>query len=325
MCKHARLDHPGCLHHVTAHAIDWIDLFMDDLDRESFVRTMERVFADSGVRCLAWALMTNHVHLLIETGHVRLSVVMQRLLQMHAQSFNRRHGHRGHVLGKRFSSKIVDGDSYLLLAVRYVHRNPLSAGIVSTIDELETYPWTGHAALMGRRPNAFQDVESVLSMLGSDERSARCALLEFVGSELGSTMQPLPGSTHLDFPRRAQAEACVFGVRALNARTSYISETIRALDTRDARRATLQLAGWDIDRVLDDVCRRIDAEREAVVRGSKTRIARAARDVVAFVACEYLGMKQTAAARRLGVGQTSISRALERGRDQGMEWFGANR
>src|SRR6185436_2190241 len=104
MPRHTRLDHPGATHHVTARGIERSSLFADDYDRASFVRTLSRVLPSSGMRCLAWALMTNHIHLVVQTGAVPLWKVFHRVLTIHAIRFNRRHERVGHLMQNRFDS-----------------------------------------------------------------------------------------------------------------------------------------------------------------------------------------------------------------------------
>jgi len=314
MTRHTRLDYPGCVHHVTARGVARTRLFADDFDRRCFVRSMERVFSESGVRCLAWALMDNHVHLLVETGEVPLSRVMHRLLQLHAQRFNRRHGRCGHLFQNRFRSDVVRRDAHLREAIRYVHLNPVRAGIVPGIESLERHPWTGHAVLVGARPNRFQDVAGVLDLFASRGTDGREEMRRFLKDGLvddaGSTQREPP----LDVARRAQKEARVFGVASLRARTAYLDRVVRAAGSRELRRAALRRDGWTIDRVLDEVCVRMKADDRGVREGRKTPREHRARAVVAYLSCDRLGATQTDVARRTGVRQATIARAVPRGR-----------
>jgi putative transposase len=314
MPRRARLDYPGCLHHVTARGIERRRLFVDDFDRRCFVRSMERLFPETGVRCLAWALMDNHVHLLVETGDVPLSRVMHRLLQRHAQRFNRRHVRSGRLFQNRFRSDIVRSGPHLLEAVRYVHLNPVRAGMVQSVKSLATYPWTGHAVLMGDRPNRFQDVDGVLALVGTTKASAAAEMRTFLEDGLTDGSPDPARRPTLVVSHRAQEEAGIFGVASLRARDAYVDRVVRKLDSRDLRRAALRRDGWTIDRVIDIVCRRMRADAASVREGRRTPREHRARAVIAYLSCERLGTKQTDVARRTGVRQSSVSRALGRGR-----------
>ena len=87
----------------------------------------------------AWVLLSNHFHLLVQTGALPLARSMGSLLTGYAGAFNRRHHRRGHLLQNRYKSIVCEAEPYLLELVRYLHRNPLRAGLVSNLEVLEPY------------------------------------------------------------------------------------------------------------------------------------------------------------------------------------------
>jgi len=78
---------------------------------------------------------------------------MRRLMTGYAVTFNKRHKRSGHLFQNRYKSVVCEGDPYLLELIRYIHLNPLRAGLVKNLRELDKYPWTGHSVIMGRRKN----------------------------------------------------------------------------------------------------------------------------------------------------------------------------
>ena len=102
MSHSPRLDEPGALHHVWSRGVARCDIYVDDRDRARFLEIVALVLKEAHGRCLAWALMGNHHHLVIETGRDPLPRVMQRINQRHAQSFNRRHDRVGETGGNRW-------------------------------------------------------------------------------------------------------------------------------------------------------------------------------------------------------------------------------
>jgi len=178
-----RIDAPGCIHHVMARGIDGRDIFQDDRDRSCYLDLLARFVAEHGAGLLAWALMPNHVHLVLETGHRPLWRTMHRLGTAYGRRFNGRHGRRGYVFQDRYRAILVDRESYLLSVVRYVHRNPLRAGLVRDLRALEGYPWTGHAVLMSRREASFQSTRPILERFGPDPEQARRALRAWMDME----------------------------------------------------------------------------------------------------------------------------------------------
>ena len=124
--------------------------------------------------------MPNHAHALLRTGDLPLSRLAQRWLGPYATSFNRIHRRTGYLFQNRFKNTLVEEDSCLLELVRYIHLNPVRSRLDVSIDSLSTYPWTGHAVLLGQRQFPAQDVDFVLSQFGSTLGSARRAYELFV-------------------------------------------------------------------------------------------------------------------------------------------------
>jgi putative transposase len=134
---------------VTARAIGGDALFRDDLDRRVFLAQFARAATSSRWSCHAYCLMTTHYHLLVETSQKALSRGMHRLNGCYAQSFNARHGRKGHLFEERFSAYLVEGDRYVEQASRYILENPVRAGMCERID---LWPWSGRLLLTGTVP-----------------------------------------------------------------------------------------------------------------------------------------------------------------------------
>jgi hypothetical protein len=124
--------------------------------------------------------MPNHFHLLLRTGNIPISTVMRRLLTGYAIWFNRSRRRHGHLFQNRFKSILCQKDAYLLELVRYIHLNPLRAGLVRGLVELDNYPYSGHSTLMDRLKNSWQETEEILSLFGKIPDSARRSYRMFV-------------------------------------------------------------------------------------------------------------------------------------------------
>jgi REP element-mobilizing transposase RayT len=168
---------------VIARGIERRPIFSDDRDRGDFLSRVARIFPECGTGCFAWALMPNHVHMVLRTGDRPLATVMARLLTGYAKRFNERHERVGHLFQNRYLSLFADDDDHLLTLVRYVHLNPVKGGIVTSVDELAAYPWTGHSVLMGRCRAPFQSTAEVLAAFSSDTGAARKVLERWMTDE----------------------------------------------------------------------------------------------------------------------------------------------
>jgi REP element-mobilizing transposase RayT len=185
MPRGARLDVPGTLHHVIIRGIERGVIFTDEEDRNEFLRRMGTLAKGSGTAIYAFALMTNHLHILLKSGESGLSTYMRRMLSGYAQYYNRRHKRAGHLFQNRYKSIICEEKSYFDKLVAYIHLNPLKAGIVDSFEELARYPWSGHAVLMRRINHDWFDRDYVLRFFGSTDVNARRAYLVFLEQEMG--------------------------------------------------------------------------------------------------------------------------------------------
>ena len=190
MPRKSRIDTPGALHHIIARGVDRKKIFKDDKDRDNFLERLGAVLEETQTYCFAWALIPNHFHLLMRTGATPISTVMRRLLTGYAVSFNRRHRRYGHLFQNRYKSILCQEDPYLLELFRYIHLNPLRAGIVSDLRSLDKYPHCGHAVILGKRKYSWQNSEYVLRLFAKKVSTASSRYREFVKKGLAQGRRP---------------------------------------------------------------------------------------------------------------------------------------
>jgi REP element-mobilizing transposase RayT len=157
MPRGPRIDFPGAVHHVYARGIEKRDIFLDDIDRDSFLHRVGGNLSRWGIRCPAWSLMPNHFHLLLQSDNGSLPSFMRCLLTGFSKYFNERHKRVGHLFQNRYKSPIVEKTKNFLFVVKYIHLNPLGAGIVRSVADLEEYPWTGHRKILHGGSPEWQD------------------------------------------------------------------------------------------------------------------------------------------------------------------------
>ena len=180
MPRTARLDTPGVLHHVMIRGIERRKIFRNNKDREDFIERLESLCPGTHTNCYAWAFIPNHAHFLFRTGTEPLSRLMRRLLTGYVIGFNHRHGRRGQLFQNRYKSIICQEETYLRELVRYIHLNPVRAGMVQTVDELRRYKYCGHSSLMGKAKRDWQDTDYVLGYFGKRKAEARKKYESFV-------------------------------------------------------------------------------------------------------------------------------------------------
>ena len=141
MSRPLRIEYPDAWHHVMNRASGKKALFLDDDDRFAFIDVLKDTSNLFNLRVSSYCLMSNHYHLLVQTADANLSRCMRHINGIYTQRYNRKYGFDGSIFRGRYKSLLVDEDNYLLALVRYIHRNPLRAGLV---DNLSSYKWSSH-------------------------------------------------------------------------------------------------------------------------------------------------------------------------------------
>jgi putative transposase len=180
MARPLRIQFPGAVYHLTTRGVDRQPIFRDRDDRLAFLRLLDRVATLDEFRIHAFCLMTNHVHLLVETPRGNVGTGMHRLLHRHARRFNHRHGRRGHLFEERYGSSLLRSEEHLLSAARYIALNPVRAGLC---DDPAAWPWSSHRATAGLGPRPrFLVTDWLLGVLDARPEVAHARYRDFIGA-----------------------------------------------------------------------------------------------------------------------------------------------
>ena len=123
------------IYHIMLRGINQQVIFEDDEDSFKFVETLENYKAVSGYKVFAYCLMSNHIHILIKVEKEDLDLIMKRIAGSYVYWYNWKYYRKGHLFQDRFKSEPIEDDSYFLTVLRYIHQNPVKAGIVKSIDD----------------------------------------------------------------------------------------------------------------------------------------------------------------------------------------------
>lgn len=304
MPRTARIDIPNLLQHVIVRGIEKGDIFTSDDDRHDFVTRFSRLLESTGTECLAWALLSNHFHLLLRMRDVPLSKFMRRLLTGYAVTFNLRHNRSGHLFQNRYKSLVCDEEEYLLELVRYIHLNPLRAGVVAKLDKLDSYPWCGHSVLLARKELRGQSTAEVLSYFSPSVAAARRHYRSFIqdGIRMG---------------RRDE----LVGIGVFKGNQAVELQDSRVLGNEDFVERIIRQAGMEspdrkitLDRILEIVAATLDiTETELMSRTRALRVANA-RSIICHIAYTS-GHRGVDIARRLKISGAGVTIAARRGRE----------
>ena len=321
MPRKSRIDAPGALHHIVARGIERCKIFRDDTDRNNFLDRLGRIIRETKTSCFGWALIPNHFHLLLRTGAVPIATVMRRLLTGYAVSHNRRHRRSGHLFQNRYKSILCQEDAYLLELVRYIHLNPIRAGIVKDLNALNKYPFSGHSAIMGKVMRQWQDIEWVLKLYDDRLWMGRRRYRAFVekGISQGRRSDLMGGGLIRSSGGwagvKAKRKAKVFekSDERILGDGDFVEEVLAAAQEEMDKRYRLAAQGYDLDTIASKVCDMMDLEASSLWAPGKERKRVEARSVLCYWAVRDLGTNLAELSRRLKLSLSGVSLSVKRG------------
>jgi putative transposase len=321
MPRLARLDAPGVLHHIMIRGIERRNIFRIKKDREDFLDRLSTLLPETQTSCYAWVLMSNHAHFLFRTGNVPLATLMRRLLTGHAVSFNRRHRRHGQLFQNRYKSIVCQEDIYLRELVRYIHLNPVRAGIVEDITQLNKYPYCGHSAILGIEDRIWQDVNTVLGYFGKTVKSARKSYLSYMESgfdqghrdELtgGGLIRSLGGWSEI--ARTNLKASHTKSDERILGESAFVSDILSQANEKYERKYELKRLGYDLNRVAMKVSEIYQIDTEDILSKGKQQKKVKARSLFCYWAVNELGVSLTELARQIGISVPAVGYSVERG------------
>jgi len=319
VARQTRLDAPGTLHHIMIRGIDGLQIFHDDLDREDFISRISQLVEKTGTKILAWALIGNHVHLLIFSGHQGISKFMRCLLTGYAIKYNRKYHRSGHLFQNRYKSIVCEEEPYLLELVRYIHLNPLRASLVKNIEELDWYPWSGHSVLIGKRKNNWQEREYVLRQFSEERGRAIRAYRKFIdeGKDQGRRMDLVGGGLIRSLggwsqvlSLRGNKEEVEHDARILGG-GDFVANILREADRNVRRQLRVGERRVIVDRLIEKICSEEGIEEQELRNGGRRRKISQVRANVSYQLSHDLGVPTAEIARHLGVCTSAIVKAIQ--------------
>jgi len=177
MARKPRIEFPGALYHVIARGNHRNQIFLTPKDYQKYLYLVQRYKERYDFQLYAYALMSNHLHLLIETADIPLSKIMQGLQQTYTQFFNWKYDKVGHLFQGRYKAIICQKNIYLLELIRYIQLNPIRAGVAKS---LANYPWTSYSYYLKDKRDKLIDTDFVLRQFGHDKTTARRYYQQFI-------------------------------------------------------------------------------------------------------------------------------------------------
>ena len=304
---------PGALYHVMGRCLDQYKLFPEDSDREYFLACFSRYLQQSTAICYAWALMSNHYHLVFRLGSTELWEILKPLNMRYALYHKKRTKRRGPLFMDRFKSIATQDQDYAKELIRYVHLNPLRAGVVKNIEALDRYPWTGHAALMGNVKRNFQDTQAVLKRFGSSTAVARINyrgyILEGVKThDVADRIVELVRRSNSGSEAGRKSDCWVIGDR------NFVQNAIAAATRRQLRVNRFELEGRSFGTILNLIEKKFQITEDTIRIRHRGGAGSDARKVFAWLAVKIYRAPIAEVALFLDTGFSAVSAMARAGR-----------
>lgn len=286
MSRPLRIEFPGAYYHVMNRGLASRNIFADRSDRDQFLKLLADCHEMWGIRVIAYCLMGNHYHLLVQTPHANLSRVMRHLDGLYTQRYNRRHKRDGPLFRGRYKAILIDGDEYLLAVARYIHHNPVAAGLSRSP---EGYAWSSCSLYLkpGGRP-VWLDADQLLSRFPVKKRLK--TFLTFMRSKIEEPVEAFYQAA-CTRPMLGSGEF-IEGIRAKLKR--------KPTDVKEVPEAKAYLRP-DSKTCLEIVARVYGSGTEELLRSRRGR-RNEARAMAMYVCRRMAGMKHEAIAQVFGVG-----------------------
>ncbi|MBD3422704.1 MAG: hypothetical protein GF398_21530 [Chitinivibrionales bacterium] len=278
MPRIARFEYPGAMVHIMSRGLDGMKIFQDSMDRAFFLSHLRDGLKRTGYMCYAWTLMDTHYHLFLRTSELPMSFLMRSLNGSYGKYYNKKYHRRGYLFQDRFKSILCYEQDYARQMIRYIHLNPVRAGLVEGLEELATWDWCGHGFLLNA-PRAtgrsFQNREEALRRFGKTENEAIDAYTSYLVEGLEKNRQKAAGS--LNFFLGNAMKQSTKGLPAIIGNPEFVRN---ARERNALRLSNLKAYQTDPDllkEIADNVCSKYDITQQELLRQGRNNARSKAR------------------------------------------------
>jgi len=309
--------------------INGIQIFGERDDCTDFLDRLKKLCESKAMSVYAWALMSNHFHLLVRTGNVQLSGSMRKILTGYVVNYNRRHKRYGHLFQNRYKSILCEDDPYLLELTRYIHLNPLRAGIVKGGEELDRYQWCGHSVIMGKVKGEWQDRDTILAYFGKRRKRAIEKYKEFITDGIkegsrpdlvgGGLIRSLGDWSQVLSLRRSGSK--VFSDERILGSSEFVKEAITDADEKAKETLRLKSKITDLSTLAKKICVGEEVEERELRSGQRKRSVVKSRRLFCQISVRHMGYSGADVARFLGITTSAVNRLAVSEGLQGIEKY----
>lgn len=288
MARKPRIHFPGAVHHVILRGNAGQSIFFNDQDRCRLYLILQYAVEKFGCRIHGFCFMTNHIHLVVQTGNVPLSHIMQNISLRYTKWINHTQSRTGHLFQGRYKALLLDADTYMKELIRYIHLNPVRGAMVTSPDD---YPWSGHRGYLGQEVLPWLTTDWVLATFSADRRKAKKNYADFIADGIGEA-------------KRDEFHSGTCEGRILGGDNFTDEVFIKTNQQRDK--------GYSLSEIIDIVCQHYDITIEQLKAPGKVRPYSEARAVAALLVTELPGSTLTELGKMLERNIAPLGRAGRR-------------
>ena len=286
MARPLRVEYSGAVYHIINRGNAGENLYRSSRDREKFLSYLKKAAERFSIKVHTYCLMSNHFHILMETTHPNLSKSVQWINVSYAGYFNRKYNRNGHLFQGRFKSILVDADSYLKQLSRYIHLNPVRAGLV---DRPADYDWSSYNSFVGKKiAPEWLETHWLLSQFGRKRKEAIANYINFVETVDAKRLQN---------PEKELVGGFILGTPDFTkwVKESFLSHRTDHKEIPQLRRLKPAIK---VEMVVSAVCVEFNQDKELLLnKGRKRNIA---RDIAIYLARDLTGASGKALGKYFG-------------------------
>lgn len=266
MARKNRSHLPGAFYHVMLRGNYGQSIFFSDADRYKFTLLVQEAIERFNVQLHGFCWMSNHVHMIFRVSENQISLAIQNIAFRYTRYINHRKERKGHLFQGRFRSDLVEDSKYLLELIRYVHLNPVRAGIVTKPEE---YYWSGHRAYLGLETISWLTQEHVLMKFDPNEKVSRERYRKYINYESSSDKD---------------LEEFGIEISLSQERAHLVENFIENISISKPKQSNEKSnsTAYTLNDLIDHVCRILEQPSSIVVMKGKDRIGSRARSLVAY-------------------------------------------
>jgi len=295
MARPLRIEYEGAFYHVTGRGNERKEIFQTKKDYERFKHYLIGAQDKYDFLLHGYVLMTNHYHLIIETSKANLNRIMHYINGSYTTYFNRKQGRNGHLFQGRYKATLVDADRYLLELSRYLHLNPVRAGLVKRPEE---YLYSSYRFYIMREKKEIVHRDRIWGMISGDGRNGALKYKKFVEEAFGKD---------LENPQKR-----VYGGVILGG-DKFIQNVLRRMKGKDLRRQDIsykrQLGGTkDVEEIIHAICSYYNVPQNIILEDKK-----GFRKIAVYFGKKYTGLTNREMGNLLGgISYSAVTRVYQR-------------